>query len=181
VEFRNGLAEIVKIAAALDGDFFRFLERNVRRIARSNTRLLIRLIHRAVALKAAVVQKDERESGLRKSLNLGHTIGHAIEATTNFAVKHGQAVAMGLVAESHLALNAGLLSVEDHNRLTRLLGQCGLPTQMPPGIKAKDFFRAMSVDKKNTGSDPAFVLLRRIGVSLIGVRLPAPMIQTLVQ
>ena len=176
VEFRNGLAEIVKIAAALDKRFFRFLEQNASRVTQTNTRLIAQVIHRAVALKAAVVEKDEREAGLRKSLNLGHTIGHALEASSGFSIKHGEAVSIGMVAESQLALAAGLLNPDEYNRLVRLLGRCGLPTQMP-----KKFYRALAVDKKNTGVDPAFVLLRRIGASLIGVRIPAPMVQALVQ
>ncbi len=180
-EFRNGLAEVVKIAAALDADFFHLLERQAPRMRRTAVRLLARVIHRAVSLKAAVVARDERESGLRKSLNLGHTIGHALEAATDFGMRHGEAVAVGLVAESRLAVSAGLLDVDDYLRLTRLLGKCGLPVQVPPGIAAKRVLRALSVDKKNTGAGPSFVLLRKIGVSLIGVRLPDPMIQGLVR
>jgi 3-dehydroquinate synthase len=179
VEFRSGIAEIVKIAAALDSEFFRFLERNVHRITPANDRLLARIIHRAVSLKAAVVEKDERESGLRKSLNLGHTIGHAIESSSNFSLRHGEAVAIGLAVESQMAVAAGLLSVDDCMRLIRLLGRFDLPTEIPPGIPDRQLFRALSVDKKNISADPSFVLLRKIGVSLIGVHLPRPMIQAL--
>jgi 3-dehydroquinate synthase len=179
VEFRSGIAEIVKIAAALDAEFFRFLERNAGRITPANANLLARIIHRAVSLKAAVVEKDERESGLRKSLNLGHTIGHAIESSTNFSLKHGEAVAIGLAVEAQLAVAAGLLAVDDCMRLIRLLGRFDLPTEIPRGIPDRQLFRALSVDKKNLSADPSFVLLRRIGVSLIGVHLPRPMIQAL--
>jgi 3-dehydroquinate synthase len=180
-EFQNGLAEVIKIAAALDAGFFRLLERNTARLTRANTRFLGTVIHRAVSLKAAVVEYDERESGLRKSLNLGHTIGHAIETTSDFTIKHGEAVAMGLVAESQLAVAAGLLAVDDYVRLSRLLAQCQLPARMPSGINEKKFFRALSVDKKNTGAEPSFVLLRKIGVSLVGVRLPHSRIQALLR
>jgi 3-dehydroquinate synthase len=180
-EFHNGLAEVIKIAAALDAGFFRLLERNTSRITRTNTRFLSTVIHRAVSLKAAVVERDERESGLRKSLNLGHTIGHAIEATSDFAIKHGEAVAMGLVAESQLAVAAGLLAVDDYVRLSRLLAQCHLPARVPSGINEKRFFRTLAVDKKNTGAEPSFVLLRKIGVSLVGVRLPHSRIQALLR
>ena len=181
IEFRNGLAEVVKIAAALDADFFRLLERNTSRIARTNARFLAEVIHRAVSLKAAVVEKDEREAGLRKSLNLGHTIGHAIEATSDFRIKHGEAVSIGLVAESQLAVAAGLLAVDDYMRLSRLLLRCHLPAKVPSGINEKKFFRTLAVDKKSTGADPSFVLLRKIGVSLIGVRLPLSRIQALLR
>ncbi len=180
-EFRNGLAEVVKIAAALDAEFFRIIEKNASRIARSNTRLLTRIIQRAVALKAAVVERDERESGLRKSLNLGHTIGHALEATTGFTIRHGEAVAMGMVAESQLAVTAGFLETDEYLRLVRLLASCGLPAKVPAVASPRRFLRALSIDKKNTGPDPSFVLLRRIGVSLINIHLPLPMIQALMR
>jgi 3-dehydroquinate synthase len=180
-EFRNGLAEVVKIAAALDAGFFRILEKEHPRITRTNAALLTRIIHRAVSLKAAVVERDERESGLRKSLNLGHTIGHALEATSDFSIRHGEAVAMGLVAESQLAVTAGLLDTDDYVRLVRLIGRCGLPVKVPPVVNPRKFFRALAIDKKNAGKDPSFVLLRRIGVSLINVHLPLPMIQAFVR
>jgi 3-dehydroquinate synthase len=181
VEFRNGLAEVVKIAAALDAGFFGLLEEASHRITRANAGLLTRVIHHAISLKAAVVENDERESGLRKSLNLGHTIGHALEATSDFSIRHGEAVAMGLVAEAQLAVTAGFLATDDYLRLVRLLGRCGLPAKVPPVTNPRKFFRALSNDKKNTCKDPSFVLLRRIGVSLINVRLPLPMIQALVR
>jgi 3-dehydroquinate synthase len=178
-EFRNGIAEVVKIAAALDADFFRMLERTTGRFTKTNARFLAGVIHRAVALKAAVVEKDEREAGLRKSLNLGHTIGHAIEASMNFSLKHGEAVAIGLVAEAQLATAAGLLDVNDTLRVARLLAKFGLPTRIPRRIPGRRLFRALSLDKKNINAEASFVLLRRIGVSLIGVHLSRPMIQAL--
>lgn len=180
-EFRNGLAELVKIAAALDAGFFEILEKNASRITRSNVRFLSGIIRRAVALKAAVVERDERESGLRKSLNLGHTVAHALEVASGYSLRHGEAVAMGMVAESQLAVTAGLLGTDDYVRLVRLLARCGLPAKVPPVHDTRVFLHALSMDKKNIGNDPSFVLLRKIGVSLINVHLPMPMIRAFVQ
>ncbi|HEX9006937.1 MAG TPA: 3-dehydroquinate synthase, partial [Bacteroidota bacterium] len=103
-QFRNGLAEVVKIAAALDPGFFAFLQRRAGAIAQGRTRLLERIIARAVALKAAVVERDEFERDVRRTLNLGHTIGHAVEAASGFRIQHGEAVSIGLAAESDIAV-----------------------------------------------------------------------------
>ncbi len=171
-EFRNGLAEVVKIAAAIDKKFFAFLERNAHRITKTNQRLLAEIISRSVGLKAAVVEKDEFESGLRKALNLGHTIGHAIEAATKFSIKHGEAVSMGMVAESRIAVRLGLLKEDDFQRVVRLLRTLRVPTRIPIIKNKSKFFSALSSDKKVEGNKTKFVLLTGIGRSAIGVDVP---------
>lgn len=171
-EFRNGLAEVVKIAAAIDKKFFASLERNAHRITKTNQRLLAEIISRSVVLKAAVVEKDELESGLRKALNLGHTIGHAIEAATKFSIKHGEAVSMGMVAESRIAVRLGLLKEDDFQRVVRLLRTLRVPTRIPIIKNKSKFFSAISSDKKAEGNKTKFVLLNGIGRSAIGVDVP---------
>ena len=172
VEFANGLAEVVKIAAALDAEFFRSLELLGGRITRSNHRLLTRLITRAVGLKGAVVARDEFESGLRKSLNLGHTIGHALEASTGYRLKHGFGVAIGLMAETRLAVALGLTAPETAVRLENVLHLMHLPTNAPRKIDWKTLRSSLAMDKKGDARGAAFVLPRAIGVCAIGVRVP---------
>jgi 3-dehydroquinate synthase len=171
-EFRNGLAEIVKIAAGLDRKFFGRLERFAGRINRRNLALLSRFIADAIALKAAVVEHDEFETGLRTTLNLGHTIGHAIEASTGYVLRHGAAVAIGLAAESRIAVELGILKARDFERLVGLLRDLRLPTEVPSIRNAKKFLAALSADKKRDGSGTRFVLLNGIGKVTIGVRVP---------
>jgi 3-dehydroquinate synthase len=176
-EFRNGLAEVVKIAASLDAKFFRFLERSAPALTRTNTLLLARMIRTAVGLKAAVVERDERETGLRKALNLGHTIGHAVESASGYRLRHGEAVSIGLILEGRLAVTCGVLSVNDHLRLFRLLEAFGLPTRLPRFIERKEVLAGLASDKKNLSATPVFVLPRKIGQSAIGVTLPADVIR----
>jgi len=179
-EFRNGLAEMVKIAAALDRRLFADIERNAKRLRRTGTRVLSDLIARCVVLKAAVVRHDEFESGLRKTLNLGHTIGHAVEAASGYSIKHGAAVAMGIVAEARIARTIGLLPEREFQRLVRVIDALRLPARIPRLREPSRFYPALDVDKKGTGSGAKFVLLKSIGHSVIGVPVPAHFIKEVV-
>jgi 3-dehydroquinate synthase len=176
-EFRNGLAEVVKIAAARDAPFFANIERNAPRIRRENTALNAKIVETAVALKASVVEKDERETGLRRALNLGHTIGHALESSGKFALKHGQAVAIGMAAEARISRELGLLAPPACLRLTGLLEALGLPVDPPRSINERAFMSAIALDKKSDVTGARFVLLRRIGECAPGVPVPADLIR----
>ena len=176
-EFRNGLAEVVKIAAARDAPFFANIERNAPRIRRENTALNAKIVETAVALKASVVEKDERETGLRRVLNLGHTIGHALESSSKFALKHGQAVAIGMAAEARISRELGLLDGPACQRLTGLLEALGLPVDPPRSINDRAFMAAIALDKKSDVTGARFVLLRRIGECAPAVPVPADLIR----
>lgn len=177
VEFRNGMAEVVKVAASMDADFFSRLEKQSRTLSRNSTRELTEIIASAVGLKAAVVSRDETEAGLRKILNLGHTLGHAFEASSDFRLKHGYAVAVGMAVESRLALQVGVLRQKDYRRLAALLKALSLPTAAPRVRKPGFFETALALDKKGVDGDPRFVLLRRIGATAIGVRIPMELVR----
>ncbi len=176
-EFRNGLAEVVKIGAALDESFFLLLEKNATRVNTNNPRLLTQIISRSVKLKAAVVEKDEFEGGLRKVLNLGHTIGHALETASGFGLKHGEAVALGMIAEARLAQMIGVLRTEDYVRVIRLMKNLKLPSRLPAIKNKSRFFSSISTDKKSDGDTTKFVLLNCIGKSIIGVPVPRDLIE----
>lgn len=180
-EFRNGLAEIAKIAIALDAAFFRRIERIAPRLRKKDIRQLSWLIARAVGLKAAVVEKDEREAGLRKVLNLGHTIGHAVEASSGYTVKHGEAVAIGMVAESEMAVRLGLMPERDRARLMKTLRALKLPTNMPRIQKPGHFLEALAADKKSRAGGLQFVLPSQIGSSALNVSVPGEFIKELVR
>ncbi|MBI5471701.1 MAG: 3-dehydroquinate synthase [Ignavibacteriae bacterium] len=176
-EFRNGLAEVVKIAAALDRSLFAFLERNAGSLRKNNARLLTEVIKRSVRLKARVVERDEFDKDLRKTLNLGHTFGHALESALNFRIRHGEAVAIGLVAEAAIAVRLGLLLKRDFDRLVNVLKVLGLPTTIPSLTSRKKFFAALYADKKSSGGMVRFVLMSAIGSSMIGVEVPEVLIE----
>lgn len=180
-EFRSGLAEVIKIAAALDRGLFRDLERCIRKLTRTGGIALSPRIAAAISLKAAVVARDEREAGLRKVLNLGHTLGHAVEAASGYAIRHGEGVAIGLAAEAAIAVNMGLLPRGERDRLVRLLHRAGLPTRFPRSLDRRRLLRSLSMDKKAERGTPRFVLLRRIGAPVVGVEVPSPFVLEVIE
>ncbi|MEW6509457.1 MAG: 3-dehydroquinate synthase [Bacteroidota bacterium] len=176
-EFRNGMAEVVKIAAALDRHFFDFIAARMPAIMRREPEILNSVIARSVRLKGHVVERDEYEAGLRKTLNLGHTFGHALEASSGFRVKHGYAVAIGLASESALAVRMGILREAERVRLLSVLRAAGLPTRMPKRVVTKAFLDALAMDKKNVGGETRFVLLTRIGSCATGAKVPTDLVR----
>src|SRR6266478_5742952 len=131
-EFREGLAEVIKYGAIMDAPMIADLERDLDAILARRPGLLEQVVARSLMHKAAVVGADERESGLRKTLNFGHTIGHAIEASAGYGnYFHGEAVAIGIVAASRLSSAYAGFSADDASRILRLLERAGLPTAMP--------------------------------------------------
>ncbi len=171
-ELRCGLAEVVKYGVILDGDFFAELERLADDIMNRKPATLRRIVARCCQLKADVVSRDEREeTGLRAVLNFGHTIGHAIESVARYGgvYQHGEAVSVGMVAESRLAQRLGWISSEPVDRLINLLDRFGLPT-IKPGFDPGVLIDAMGRDKKNRDGRLHFVLPRAIGhVELTGI------------
>jgi 3-dehydroquinate synthase len=162
-ELRAGLAEVIKHGAALDAAFFAWLETHIDELVARERAALVYAVWRSCQLKAAIVAEDERESGRRALLNLGHTFGHAIEAATGFGPwLHGEAVAVGLVLAARLSSRAGLLAVADAERITRLVARAGLPTRAP-ALSRRDWHELMSVDKKSARSRVRFVLLEGMG------------------
>ncbi len=163
-EFLSGLAEVIKYGVIWDGDFFEFLDINRDRILRLDPLSVTCLIKRSCEIKAEVVSKDERESGLRAILNYGHTIGHAIETVTGYTkYLHGEAVAIGMCVEAELSCQLGLIDQAEVVRLKELIASYGLPTEMPDAMKAGDLFETMQIDKKTVGGKMHFVLPQKIG------------------
>ena len=161
-ELRCGLAEVVKYGVILDERFFRDLERDVKPILAREPGTIRRIVARSCALKADVVTRDEREeTGLRAVLNFGHTIGHAIEAVAGYGgrFQHGEAVAVGMIAECALAERIGWVSAADSARLRALIEAFGLPDSAG-GLDPEALIDAMRGDKKNRGGRTRFVLPR---------------------
>ncbi|AJE02906.1 3-dehydroquinate synthase [Geobacter pickeringii] len=170
-EYLGGMAEVVKYGAVLDQEFFAFLEENAARLLGREREVLVRVIGRSVALKASVVEEDEREAGLRAVLNYGHTLGHAVETLTGYArFLHGEAVAIGMVQAATVAERRGLCSEEDAGRIVALIRTLGLPTELPE-FPAAAYREALLRDKKSRDGGLDFVLNRGVGAYAI-VRLP---------
>jgi len=162
-QFRGGLAEVIKYGIIADPKLFAFLEKNFDAVLRRSPRALEYIIPRSVEIKARVVSKDERESGLREILNFGHTFGHALESVTRYRrYQHGEAVAWGMMAAALLGHEAGLTPADDVSRIVSLVRRLG-PLPPWPRILAADFISAMRADKKTRAGRLRFVLTPRIG------------------
>ncbi len=162
-EFRSGLAEIVKHGIVLDAGYFADLEASAAALRGRDPATLERVIAGSCRLKAGVVERDEREADLRAVLNYGHTIGHALETATGYARwTHGEAVALGIVAEARLAELLGLGAPDTTGRQERLLASLGLPVRAQ-GIDVEGVLAAIGRDKKARDGRVPFVLAPAIG------------------
>ncbi|MDP3259749.1 MAG: 3-dehydroquinate synthase family protein, partial [Thermodesulfovibrionales bacterium] len=163
-ELRAGLAEVIKYGVIWDSKLFKFLEENKEKILSLNKKALGYLIKRSCEIKAAVVSKDERESGLRAILNYGHTIGHAIETVTGYKkYLHGEALAIGMFIEAEIAESLKLLKEKTVQRIKSLIESYGLPTKIPVRINRNTLLASMRLDKKAVAGKLKFILPERIG------------------
>jgi len=161
-QLANGMAEVIKHGIIKDGAFVTYLEENIERIRACDERALEHIVTRSVQIKAEVVAQDEKDTGLRNILNFGHTVGHGIEAVTDFKVSHGQAVAIGMVAACRIAVEMDIVENPVLIRLRKLLRRAGLMAKLPQ-VDIKAVLEAMTHDKKVAGGKIRFVLPRAIG------------------
>jgi 3-dehydroquinate synthase len=162
-EFRGGLAEVIKHAIIADAPMFAMLEQNMDKVLRRDRATLNHLIPRNVEIKARVVSRDERESGLREILNFGHTFAHALESVTQYRrYQHGEAVAWGMIAAAFLGHELGLTRASDVSRIVALVRRLG-PLPPWPRVPAATLLNAMRSDKKTHSGILRFVLSSRIG------------------
>ena len=166
-EYRAGLAEVIKYGLITDLEFFVWLEENMTRLLAREDAAVLYAVEHSCRLKAHVVSEDERESGLRAILNLGHTFGHAIETHEGYGEwLHGEAVAAGMCMASDLSKRLGWISDADQGRVVSLVAQAGLPTA-PPEIATEQFLALMAVDKKALGGQVRLVLLESLGKAIV--------------
>ena len=165
-ELTSGLAEVIKSAAIRSEELFAFLEDNLDRIKERQPDVLEEVVFQTAGIKAGVVGEDEKDTGLRNILNYGHTIGHAIESASGFSLKHGRAVAIGMVAAAKIANKMGFLTDTEVARLTNLVERTGLPIEMP-NLKVADAMQKMRYDKKVVRDKVRFVLLKSIGSAFV--------------
>ncbi|MDA9557717.1 3-dehydroquinate synthase [Vibrio sp.] len=163
-EFAAGMAEVIKYGIIYDNDFFCWLENNLDALYVLDEKALKYAIARCCEIKAEVVALDEKESGIRALLNLGHTFGHAIEAEQGYGQwLHGEAVSSGTVMAAKTALLLDMISDDDFERIVSILRRSHLPTHTPEGMSFSDFMRHMKRDKKVLAGHIRFVLPNKIG------------------
>jgi 3-dehydroquinate synthase len=171
-ELRSGLAEVIKHGLVRDAAFFAWLEENIGRLLARDAEALARAVLRSVQIKAEIVAEDEREGGLRRVLNFGHTFGHAIETGLGYgAWLHGEAVAAGMAMAADLSRELGYLSDADTGRIRALLQRAGLPVAAK-GIAPARMQQLMGVDKKVKEGRIHFVLLERMGAATVRDDVP---------
>jgi 3-dehydroquinate synthase len=167
-EIKSGLGEVIKYAYMSDRKYYAFVEKNLEKIFQKDLRITEEIIIKSASIKAGVVAHDEKESGLRKILNLGHTFAHAFESELNFKIKHGEAVTAGIIASLYLANKIGILSLKNLNEFLRLPLKANLSDKFFM-LNKQNIFELMQSDKKARSGKTKFVLVSNIGKILLDV------------
>lgn len=162
-EYINGMAEVIKHGIIRDADYFQMFGDKFDRIMNLDPEILKELILVSCRIKSEVVAADEHESNIRRILNFGHTIGHAVEAASEFSLAHGFAVAIGMVAVTRITVNKGLIGEDVLDDITAMLKRYGLPTEVPADLDRGIIKSYLLTDKKRIGSKTSYILPKCIG------------------
>jgi 3-dehydroquinate synthase len=177
----SGLAEIIKHGVIMNEPLFSLIEKNLTKILRLVPEVLIEIIAESCANKAYVVENDEKENGLRSTLNYGHTFAHALEVLTDYnTFRHGEAVAVGMNCAAQLSVHLGMLDPCELDRQNTLLQNAGLPIQIPR-IQSEKFLEAMYLDKKTSHGKLKLILIEEIGKVKIRTGIPDNEILTVIE
>lgn len=179
-DFRAGLFEVIKCGAICDADLLSFCERSADKIVRRDPAAIERIVTAAIKMKAEIVSADPRESGLRRILNFGHTIGHALEAAGGYRkLLHGEAVALGMIAAAEIGVNMGVTPSDVAERLISCILQFGpLPRA---NFKTAAVMPSIASDKKSVSGRPHFVLIDKLGSAVVRSDVPAELIRNAVR
>ena len=161
--YRAGLVESVKHALIADAAYLDYLEARLDAVLARDEAALVELARRNCAVKGDVVFRDPEEANLRRILNFGHTIGHAVETASGYGLLHGEAVAIGIVGACRLAERLGIGAPDVRRRAVALLERLGMPVSAPPEVSDEQLLDLMTRDKKARGGTPRFVLIEAIG------------------
>lgn len=162
-EILGGIAEVIKYGVIRDSGFFGYLQSKRQELLELHPATVNEVIYTCCKIKADVVAEDEKESNVRRILNYGHTIGHAVEAVSNFSMIHGKAVAIGMIAAARIAVRKGLLSGDDYREIFQLIEGYGLPVEVPQDYDKDRIKGYILSDKKVVSGSVAYVLPTKIG------------------
>jgi len=180
-EFNNGLAEIIKYGIIDDEKMFRTLESNMNAIKSKDPKLLLNIVETCCRIKKSIVEIDEKDQGLRRILNFGHTLGHALETISQYTITHGEGVALGMIAAAHLSEKMGYLESNEAKRIEALIRGAGLPGKIPESFSADNIISALRMDKKKKGGIVHFVLLKKIGMPFINGSIEPKLITAVIE
>jgi len=180
-EYRSGLYEVIKYGVIADAKLFEFLATNMNVVLRRDPEAVDWIIQRCIAIKTRVVNEDEREAGLRKILNFGHTLGHALEAATNYKrFLHGEAVAYGMVGATLLAIATHRLDLANGHRILVAIRRVG-PIPDVPRLEPSRIFSLLASDKKSRAGKVRWVLPRDIGTTEWDATVPEDLALRMIQ
>ena len=179
-ELVAGLAEVIKYGIIEDAELFHVLEDKIERLIHLDRELLIRVIATSCAIKARVVEQDEREDDYRAVLNFGHTLGHALEAATGYSeFLHGEAVGVGIAKATAISARQGFCDRRSLERIRGLIEKAGLPADLPKSVTVENLIQGLEVDKKSTGGKIKFVMCAGIGKTRFHSLSPAEILASL--
>jgi 3-dehydroquinate synthase len=176
-ELKNGLAEVVKYGIIDDPELFSILEAKADDINKGKGNLLKEIVSKSCRIKKGVVEIDEQEKGVRRILNFGHTIGHAIETESGYTIPHGDAVSMGMAAAAIISERMHYLPSDDRERIIALIRAMDLPDRIPTSLSLDGIVARMKGDKKKAGDVINFVLLKKIGIPFVTSNVPESVIK----
>jgi 3-dehydroquinate synthase len=183
-EFKNGLAEIIKCGIIDDPELLRIVGENKKSFSNmdmDHADFLAQVIVKSCRVKKGIVEMDEKENGLRRILNFGHTIGHAVEAESNYSVSHGEAVSIGMIGALALSEKLGYLAADERDRISGIIQKTGLPDRMPANLDTDGIVARISKDKKRGGGSVHFVLLKRAGMPFVNGSVPEKLIRETIE
>jgi len=166
-ELLGGLAEVIKYGVIRDDAFFTFLKTNREKIIALDDECIAEVIYTCCKIKADVVSEDEREGGVRRILNYGHTIGHAVEGASDFSIIHGLAVSIGMAAAAKLAVLNNLLTDDESLEIQEILQEYGMPVEVPAELDRTTIKKYLLTDKKTVGGVVFFVLPTAVGDTVV--------------
>jgi len=180
-DFANGMAEIIKYGIIGDLNLFELLETESKGIKERNPSLMKSLVGRSCKIKAEIVEMDEKELGLRRILNFGHTLGHALEAASGYSLSHGEAISIGMVGAAKISNRLNHLDGESYTRIVDLIKEYELPTKIPAGSEKSQIMGFMAIDKKAVASQLHFVLVKKIGVPFVTPEVPSDVVEGVIE
>lgn len=162
-EFKNGIAEMIKHSIIADKKYFTYLQNHKDEIIKQENKIIEKAITTSCVIKKDIVQQDEKDIGIRQLLNFGHTIGHALEQVNQYQLSHGEAVALGIIAESYMSLKLGLLPEKSFAKIKSIFKEYEISIKLDKNHDPDTIKKALLMDKKNLQQQPRFVLIKDIG------------------
>ncbi len=169
-EFSCGMGEVIKTGLICDKEFFQYVQNCQPKVSQMDLSVLASMVRRCCTIKAGVVERDPREKGERALLNLGHTIGHAVEKLKDFQLLHGQCVGLGLIAAGYVSMQRGLLTVSEYEQVCSCCASYGLPLTVS-GLDPEEVLSATKKDKKMERGHIKFIFMDGLGKTFISTDL----------